>query len=164
ELWLELPTSSMILTTAILLLSVGDGCSLFAAVRQRGFSGGAQRAQLRPGPGGVAAQEPPTRRPRGEGERLGGVVEGERATTQARGDHLPAAGGVQLVGLAAEAAGGGVAAGVTKPDLGTQLRGDARRAGAQAQVHVLEEQERRLVERAQCPQRVGAGDQAGGDR
>src|SRR4051812_26019946 len=123
-------------------------------------AGAAKRAQL----GQVLRPTASRERTGAERERLGGVVERERAPAELRSDHRAPAAGLEVERAGAERRPGRVAAVVDHADLGAQLGRDAGGAGAQAQLEVLVEEERGRVERAERAQEVGAGGDARGDR
>ena len=116
----------------------------------RGATGVDQGPQLRP----FAIPAPVRDRPRRERDALREVVERERAAAEARADDLPAPAREQLVGLAVVGRARAVAARVAQRDLRVQLGRHAGGGATQAQLEVLEEQERVGVERAQPAQRV----------
>src|SRR4051794_6589781 len=124
----------------------------------------AQRAQLRALAPGGPAQRGARRGARGEGQRLGGVVERQRACPEVGADDLAPAPREQLVRLAAVRRAGAVAAAVREPQVGVQDGRHAGGAGPQAQVQILEEQKLLRVERTEPAQCRGAGRDGRRDR
>src|SRR3954452_7593306 len=120
----------------------------------------AKRAQLGQVLGPPASRE----RAGAERERLGRVVERERAPAELRSDHRPPAAGLEVERAGAERRAGRVTAVVDQADLRAQLGRDAGGAGAQAQLEVLVEEECGWVEGAERAQQVRARGEAGGDR
>ena len=121
-----------------------------------------ERRELPRRPARVAAEQRVTDRARRERQRLGCVVERERAVATDRPDDRapPRREDVERLALPQHR----VAAGVTDPQLRVQDRGHPGRARTQAQLHVLGEQVRGRVERAEPAQRGGLPGQARGDR
>src|SRR3954462_3106787 len=123
-----------------------------------------QSGQARAFAAGVTAKQHSSSRPGGEGQPLGEIVEQQRPAAEAASDHLTAPGGEQGEGLAAESAGGRMAAGVAKPHVGLELRGHGPLPRSQTQVHVLVEEELTGIEGPELPQQLRSGGEAGRDR
>ena len=121
-----------------------------------------QRAELAPGSSRVAPQQRVAGRAGGERERLGGIVQGERPRAARGADDGAPAPREGVDGLAVPV--GRVAAGVTDSELRMEHGRQARRAGAEAEVHVLAEQVHGRVERAEAAQCRGVGREAGAER
>src|SRR4051794_5704511 len=132
----------------------GPTRSVYAARRTARID---QSGEARTFAAGVAAEQHSRSRAGGEGQPLGEVVEQQRPAAEAASDHLPAPGGEQVEGLAAECAGGRMAAGVAQPHVGLELRRHAPLPRAEAQVHVLVEEEFTGVEGPELPQQLRPG-------
>ncbi len=115
-----------------------------------------ERSQVRPVPRSPGAHC--------ERQRLCRVVERQRAGAQARADDLSAAAHVHVDRLAAERRAGRVRARVHDPNRRVEHDRDPAFVRVQAQVQVLEEQERVGVERTQVAQQCGARGERGAER